>query len=70
MTGDIVNYPDVVIQFLFYIYHNAPDYMAVFMTPDVLSSMVATLFPNSGSSEVNSECNTPVDDCKVSLNLK
>ncbi len=65
LSEEVINYPNVIIQFLFYIYHNAPDYMTVFMTPDVLSSMVAALFPNTSSSEASSECNTPVDDFKV-----
>ena len=65
LSEEVFNYPNVIIQFLFYIYHNAPDYMTVFMTPDVLSSMVAALFPNTSSSEASSECNTPVDDFKV-----
>lgn len=38
-------YPNVLLQFLFYAYNNAPDYLAVFMTPDVLNALVACLFP-------------------------
>ena len=39
------NYPNVLLQFFFYVYNNSPDYMAVFMTPDILNAMVASLFP-------------------------
>lgn len=70
LPSDITNYPNVIIQFLFYIYNNVPDYMAVFMTPDVLNAMVACFFPSGTSSEINSESNTPVDDAKVALCYK
>lgn len=70
LANDITNYPNVIIQFLFYIYNNVPDYMTVFMTPDVLNAMVACFFPCGTSSEINSESNTPVDDAKVTLHHK
>ena len=38
-------YPNVLLQFLFYAYNNAPDYLSVFMTQDVLNGLVACLFP-------------------------
>ena len=37
-----VNYPNALFQFFFYVYNNSPDYMAVFMTTDVLNAMVAS----------------------------
>ena len=67
VAHDITNYPNVIIQFLFYIYNNVPDYLTVFMTPDVLNAMVACFFPSGTPSEINSESNTPVDDAKVTL---
>ena len=55
------NYPNVLLQFFFYVYNNSPDYMAVFMTPDILNAMVASLFPiGSGQQSQNSEPSTPV----------
>ena len=36
------NYPNVLLQFFFYVYNNLPDYRAVFMTTDVLNAMVAS----------------------------
>ena len=37
-----VNYLNVLLLFFFYVYNNSPDYMAVFMTTDVLNAMVAS----------------------------
>lgn len=48
-------YPSVLLHFLFYAYNNAPDYLAVFMTPDVLGALVACLFP------LGTEPGTPVE---------
>ncbi|XP_017304724.2 WD repeat and FYVE domain-containing protein 3-like, partial [Diaphorina citri] len=43
-------HPITLIQFLFILYHNmSSDFMPVFITPDVLSSLVSTLFPFSES---------------------
>lgn len=58
------NYPNVLLQFLFYVYNNAPDYMSVFMTPDLLSAMVASLFPIGLHQQhsLNSEPNTPIEE--------
>lgn len=60
------NYPNILLQFLFYVYNNASDYMAVFMTPDVLNAMVASLFPlgvgQQQQHSFNSEPSTPVEE--------
>ena len=37
-----VNYPNVLLQFFFYVYYNLPAYRAVFMMTDVLNAMVAS----------------------------
>lgn len=59
------NYPNVLLQFLFYVYNNSPDYMAVFMTCDVLTAMVSSLFPIGGGGQqhsLSSEPSTPVEE--------
>ena len=58
------NYPNVLLQFLFYVYNNAPDYMSVFMTSDLLNAMVASLFPIGLHQQhsLNSEPSTPVEE--------
>lgn len=57
------DHPVTIIQFLFYLYHNLPDWMPAFMTSDILHSLSATLFPfpNSNLSELSS----PNDDCFI-----
>ena len=39
------DYPMLLIQFLFYLYHNVPDFIPAFMTSEVLTALVGTLFP-------------------------
>lgn len=47
------SHPITLIQFLFILYHNmSSDFMPVFMTADVLSSLVSTLFPFSESTSL------------------
>jgi len=43
------SYPSVLLQLLFHVYNNAPDYMSVFMTADVINALVACLFPLGGT---------------------
>ena len=38
-------YPVTLTQFLFYLYHNVHDFMPVFMSNNVLTTMAGTLFP-------------------------
>ncbi|XP_050525205.1 WD repeat and FYVE domain-containing protein 3 isoform X2 [Daktulosphaira vitifoliae] len=54
-------HPVIIIQFLFYLYHNLPDWMPAFMTSDILHPLSATLFPFSNSNL--SEPTSPNDDC-------
>nr|XP_018916724.1 PREDICTED: WD repeat and FYVE domain-containing protein 3 [Bemisia tabaci] len=44
------DYPVTIIQFLFFLYHNLADFMPIFMTPEVLSALGATLFPPPSTS--------------------
>ncbi len=57
-------YPVTLTQFIVYLYHNAGDFMPVFMTEDVLTALVGTLFPSvvlsSKSSPVDSNPPTPI----------
>jgi hypothetical protein len=39
------DYPMLLTQFLFYLYHNVPDFIPAFMTSEVLTALVGTLFP-------------------------
>lgn len=59
----IKNHPETIIQVLFSLYHNLPDFMPVIMTGDVISSLSAIVFPfnvnNKGDSEPNSGNSTP-----------
>ncbi len=55
-------YPVTLIQFIVYLYHNAGDFMPVFMTEEVLTALVGTLFPSvisSASTPADSLPNTP-----------
>lgn len=56
------DYPVTLTQFLFYLYHNVADFMPVFMTEDVLTSLVGTMFPmitaSSGSTPSQSQSPT------------
>ena len=44
------DYPVTLTQFLVYLYHNLPDFMATFMTEDVLTALVGTIFPTLSAS--------------------
>lgn len=52
-----------IIQFLFYLYHNLPDWMPAFMTSEILHSLSSTLFPFATLNL--SEPSTPNDDCFI-----
>ena len=39
------DHPATLTQFLFFLYHNVPDFMQTFMTAEVLTALVGTLFP-------------------------
>ena len=53
------NHPVTIIQVIFSLYHNLPDFMPILMLGDVISSLVAILFPPTGDSEVESNASTP-----------
>lgn len=57
------DHPVTIIQFLFYLYHNLPDWMPAFMTSEILHSLSATLFPFTNLNL--SEPSTPNDDCFI-----
>lgn len=57
------DHPVTIIQFLFYLYHNLPDWMPAFMTSEILHALSATLFPFTNLNL--SEPSTPNDDCFI-----
>lgn len=57
-------HPVTIVQVLFSLYHNLPDFMPVVMSADVIQSLTAVLFPlqrdeTTGDSEPNSGSSTP-----------
>ena len=59
-------YPITLTQFFFYLYHNVDDFKPVFMTTEVLTALVGSLFPSimgSGASEGGS---SPVIASRIS----
>lgn len=65
------SHPETIIQLLFSLYQNLNDFMSVMMSSDVISSLVAVLFPNNaeeaGDSGSNSGTSTPTEglDCFI-----
>lgn len=57
------SHPVTIIQVLFSLYHNLPDFMSVMMMGDVINSLTAVLFPakDGTESEANSNASTPDD---------
>ncbi|XP_055601256.1 WD repeat and FYVE domain-containing protein 3 [Uranotaenia lowii] len=58
------NHPITIIQVLFSLYHNLPDFMSVMMSAEVLASLIGVIFPyraNSCDSEPNS-ISSPSDE--------
>ena len=54
-------YPVTLTQFLFYLYHNVHDFMPVFMSSNVLTTLAGTLFPMiTPSTPVASPAGSPV----------
>ncbi|KAL2720725.1 WD repeat and FYVE domain-containing protein 3-like isoform X1 [Vespula squamosa] len=59
----LTDYPVIIIQFLFFLYHNFTDFMQVFMSADVLGALAGTLFPKpASSSQDSSGASTPADE--------
>ena len=50
LSEGLKEYPVTLTQFLFYLYHNAADFMPVFMTDQVLTALAGTLFPATPAS--------------------
>lgn len=68
----LISHPVTIIQVLFSMYHNLPDFMSIMMLADVVSSLTATLFPvvvkeNNGS-PTKSTASTPDDDESIVIN--
>lgn len=65
------NHPVTIIQVLFSLYHNLPDFMSVMMGGDVISSLNAVLFPltskDANESEANSNASSPDDSIGIVL---
>lgn len=57
------NHPETIIQIMFSLYHNLPDFMPVMMSSDVITSLSSILFPypSASSSEPTSTASTPED---------
>ena len=54
-------YPVTLTQFLFYLYHNVHDFMPVFMSTNVLTTLAGTLFPViAPATPVSSPAQSPV----------
>ncbi|XP_043641336.1 WD repeat and FYVE domain-containing protein 3 [Drosophila teissieri] len=66
------SHPETIIQLLFSLYQNLTDFAPVMMTGDVVTSLVAVLFPlasRPADSEPNSGASTPTDDTGSSFAL-
>ena len=66
------NHPVTIIQVIFSLYHNLPDFMPVLMLGDVICALTAILFPPNSidfiESEPNSEASTPEDSISTTQN--
>ena len=74
LPGWLKEYPVTLTQFIFYLYHNVPDFMPSFMTEEVLGALSGTLFPMvggtpAGSPEHHPENEDSVDGATKSKNL-
>lgn len=62
----LISHPVTIIQVLFSLYHNLPDFMSVIMSAEVINSLAAVLFPivnkDGPESEPNSGASTPEDN--------
>lgn len=64
------NHPVTIIQVMFSLYHNMPDFMTVVMLGDVINALVAVLFPmknkeEGNGSEPNSNVSTPEETNRI-----
>ncbi len=64
----LTEYPVTLTQILFYLYHNVPDFMPVFMTEEVITALVGTMFPtvtespSTAASPEDSSQNSPAHE--------
>ncbi|CAG9799140.1 unnamed protein product [Chironomus riparius] len=56
------NHPVTIIQVIFSLYHNLPDFMPVLMLGEVISALVAILFPLETDQDSESNASTPEGD--------
>lgn len=56
------NHPVTIIQVIFSLYHNLPDFMPVLMLGEVIAAMIAILFPPTSEGETESNASTPEGD--------
>jgi len=56
------NHPVTIIQVIFSLYHNLPDFMPVLMLGEVISALVAILFPHENDQDNDSNASTPEGD--------
>ncbi|KAL7045563.1 hypothetical protein ACKWTF_002261 [Chironomus riparius] len=56
------NHPVTIIQVIFSLYHNLPDFMPVLMLGEVISALVAILFPLENDQDSESNASTPEGD--------
>lgn len=63
-------HPITIVQVLFSLYHNLPDFMPVIMSAEVINSLTSVLFPmkdEASDSEPNSGASTPDETVVVSV---
>lgn len=55
------NHPETIVQILFSLYHNLPDFMSVMMSSEVITGLASVLFPypSRNSAEPSSAASTP-----------
>lgn len=53
------SHPVTIIQVLFSMYHNLPDFMSIIMLGDVINALAAVLFPITKKNDVGSENSSP-----------
>lgn len=63
-----MEYSVTLLHFFISLYHNRSDFISICMTQEVISALVATLFPpNQPPLEQDNMVNSPLDDYHVSI---